>query len=388
MMRKKLAIIAAATLPLTGAALFGGIQAASAGGGPLLTCTTLGPAAAAGPAGGVTFNGGTTGISLASNASQAALLTAVSSAQITAFETSGPLGSAQFVGGVATSGAATNGNTVITINKGVVAGQTLSVAGFTGTYVVASDIQVGAGVVSPDQVTLTTPLAGGVAVKGIVAKAKAAVTVNATDGTNNTTAYNPSVTEDIAVTASNCTSSTGLPGSFAPTQVDVDASSPATNSASGLELPPTNLDGSVVLPAIGADYVQPVATSINFDTAADNKLNLGDFDLTYAKGVIAGDYATTKGALNISALNPMVVCTQGELQAIAGSGPDHGTIATGANPLVVCDSGSAPAYPSGNGLSEILGAELSPGSTVTGGDGTDIAAIYEIQVTAGGNAVL
>jgi hypothetical protein len=365
MIRKKIAIIAAASLPLTGVALFGGIQAASAGGGPLLTCTALAPAAAAGPAGGVSFTDSSnnlTGISLSSNNAQTAAL----------------------VVGITT----TTGLSTITINKGVVQGQTLTVAGFSNTAVVASDVQPGAGVVTPDVVTLVSPLVPIAApVKGVYAKAKAAVTVNATDGTNNTTAYDPNVTEHLYVTASSCTSSTGLPGSFAPTQVDINATSPSTNSAAGLEAPPGLLDGSINLPPIGADYVQPVSTTVGFDTAADNKLNLLSFDETYAKGVITGDYATTKGALNVSALNPMVVCTVGELASIAGTTHEAG-VATGANPLVVCDSGSAPAYPAGNGLSEILNAELNPSAIGLGGDGTAIGAIYAIQVSAGGNAVL
>jgi len=362
MIRKKIAVIAAASLPLTGAALFGGIQAASAGASAALTCTAAAPAVAAGPSGGVTFTDGSgaTGVSLQSNAAQAAILLA----NVT---TSTPL------------------NT-ITINKGVVAGQTLSVAGFTGTYIVASDVVPGAGSFSPDVVTLTTNLTGATAVKGVYAKAKAAVTVNATDGTNGTIAYEGSITEHVALTESSCTPTIAEP--FAPTQVDLNATSPSTNSAAGLEAPPTALDGTLTFPTIGADYTQPILTTVNFDVAKNNALNLLSFDETYVKGIVTGDYGTTKAALNISALNPMVVCSTGELEAIHGTGPDTAHIASGANPLVVCDSGSAPAYPSGVGLSEILGSELNPSAVTNGGDGTPIAAIYEIQATGGGNATL
>lgn len=372
MLRKKLAVIAAAALPLTGIAVAGGIQVASAGAGPTLTCTSLSDDNAGPNPGGITFNNGTDGISLSSNAAQTAEL-------LSTITTTSP-------------GATATSTTQITINKGVVAGQTLSVAGFTNTAVVASfDETAGVpGIVSPDVVTLVSPgLTGGVAVKGTLAKAKAAVTVNATDGTNNTTAFQPTVTLDVNETLGSCVSSTGSPGSFAPTQVNLNATSSASNSASGLEGAPGNLDGTISLPPIGADYVQPVATTINFDTPADNKLNLlaGDAE-TFAKGAVVGDYGTTKGAFSLAAAdgNTMVVCTDGELAALSGTSvggvapsADSAHISVGANPLVVCDSGSSVAYSSIGGLAEIEDAELSPGATQDGGDGTAISAIYQIQ---------
>jgi hypothetical protein len=425
MLRKKLAVVAAAALPLTGVALFGGIQAVSAAGGPTLTCTALAPAVDAGALGGITFTnvsgGGQTGVSLNSNAAQSAIIVPITAAQIAAFEADGFSSAAGFT---VTTGSVTNGDDVVTINKGVVAGQTLTVTGFTGTYTVLSDVSLGAGLVTPDQVTLTTDLEGGTPIKGVVAKAKGIVTVNATDGTNGTTAYNGAVNENVAMEGDSCSSSANLPGSFAPTTVDINATTAATNSASGLELPPGALDGSITLPAIGPDYTQPVATTFGFDIVKDNKLNLTDFDESFAKGVVLGDYATTKAALDINALANMTVCTSGELAAITDTpyvaidpvthlaetpvpngGPDStnngGPIHTGASPLAVCDGGTDMAYPITTlppslgggteptaGVGEILAVELDPSGNPPTGDGTAVSEIVEIQATNDLPAVL
>src|SRR5208283_5535090 len=93
-------------------------------------------------------------------------------------------------------------------------------------------------------------------------------------------------------------------------------------------------------------------------------------------GVVTGDFATPKlGYLPENALDAMTVCTQGELEAIAGTGPDTGKISSGANPLVVCDGGTNPAYTSQSGLTDILDAETaSGGATTDGADGTPVAA--------------
>src|SRR5271155_5150362 len=86
--QKKLAVLAATVIPLTGFAAFG-VEAAGAS-TPLLRCTAVN--------GNVSFNGGSTGISLSSNAGQTAEVLAE----------------------------ATAGATPITINKLAIAGQTFS----------------------------------------------------------------------------------------------------------------------------------------------------------------------------------------------------------------------------------------------------------------------
>lgn len=396
--RRKLAVLAAVALPLAGLVTFGGVeQFAEAAAGPVLTCTGITGGGANGNA--VTFtdaSNNTVGIAL--NAAPG--------------ETAALLDNAD------------NGSNTIVINEAVTKGQTLTIAGFTGTYTVTDDNYPGLDltptphiVVSPDTVTVSPALTGGTVelvktptpVYGV--KSKAVVTINATDGTNNTTAFNPSINENLNLELQSCTSSEGAPGAFYPTQVGVTASSTATNSAAGLETSPGALDGTVNLPSIGSEYTQPVSTSINFDTLKSNTINLGDFGISYAKGVVAGDYATTKGELTFLALGGMTVCSQAELQAInSGSGPDaagganvgnmqgafHNVgIAEGADPLAVCDSGSNPAFSptvnSGqyNGLSEILASETAQGGmTVTAGDGSDIGAIYAIQIDANGNNVI
>lgn len=376
-LKSKLTFLAAVALPLAGLATFGGSQLSQAAAGPALTCTQVtGGNTEANSAVTFTSGGNTTGISLSSAPGQAAALV----------------------------DNAFNGNASIVINKAVVVGQTLTVAGFTGTYVVTSDSYPGyqAGppasiLVTPDTVGLNMPLAGNVG-KGGETKIKGAVTVNATDGTNGTVTYNGSVTENVNLALSSCTSSNAAAGDFSPTQVGVVATAPGSNSAAQLEQAPADLNGTVTFPSIGSDYVQPVSTAIGFNTAKSDTLNLSDFALTYSKGLVTGDYGTTKAELQLSALAAMTVCSQGELQAIAtGTGPDavsgtdptHTAIAEGANPLVVCDSGTNPAFPSASGLGEILSSETAPpGTTVDATDGTPIGAIYAIQVAANGNNVI
>ena len=95
------------------------------------------------------------------------------------------------------------------------------------------------------------------------------------------------------------------------------------------------------------------------------------------------------------------MCTQGEQQAIAlGAGPDAAGgsqignmqgvyknvgIAEGASPLIVCDSGSSPAFSNG-GFSEIAASEFAPsGTTYIAHDGTELGGIYAIQIVPSEN---
>ena len=131
-LRNKSTLPAAVALPLAGLATFGGSHelTALAAGGPTLLCTSVtGGNTVANSAITFTSGGNTTGISLDVLAGFNAVLL----------------------------DAATNGQSTITINTITTKGQTLSVAGFTGTYQVLSDSTPGSGVESPDTVTLTVP---------------------------------------------------------------------------------------------------------------------------------------------------------------------------------------------------------------------------------------
>ena len=130
--RKRLAVAAAVLLPLSGLAVFSGVQAANAGAGPLLSCPNT-----TADSGQVTFDGGSNGIYLNSNAGQTAELV----------------------------DSALGGGTGIVINKLAITGQTLSLAGVTtggidgnGTFLVAGDITPDAPSYGVVDVNLTTPL--------------------------------------------------------------------------------------------------------------------------------------------------------------------------------------------------------------------------------------
>ena len=49
------------------------------------------------------------------------------------------------------------------------------------------------------------------------------MTINATDGTNGTVAYNPDVTENVNLALSSCSSMASAAGDFSPTQVGVSS---------------------------------------------------------------------------------------------------------------------------------------------------------------------
>ena len=160
------------------------------------------------------------------------------------------------------------------------------------------DLGTNSVVVTPDTVTLTTPLSGSTTVVTKAnpettgdygAKAKAAVTVNATDGMHNTTLFNGSVTENVNVTLNVCASSASAPGEFAPTgNVQIAATASASNAAASLEGSPGNLSDKypVILRSIGSDYTQPVTSDIAFTDQKADTLNLGSFTVAYTKGVV------------------------------------------------------------------------------------------------------
>lgn len=361
--RKKLTILVAAALPLTGIAVFGGIQAANAGGGPTLQCSTL--------AGNIDFNNGSGAVYLNAGAGATTELAAAAAA------------------------AATTIDVVSTIKTGSVSllvGQTLTVNG-TGPYSIAST----ATTTDPadTNVTLTSPLVGG------AEKVKAAVVVAPTGNvTGETVAYTTNATaEDLTASLSTCGSTATYPGEFGPDQATLSGSSPAgVNAAKALEGTPAPFTLNVTFPSPGPDYTAPIPTVETFPGGKDDALVLtgpNPFTLTEKAGVVTGDYATPKaGYLELDALVGFTVCTEGELAAIDGDADLPGTstpnpaaaanggpISPGADPNAVCDGGTSPAYPGASGLSEVLAAETS-NTAGTGGDGTPIVAIYDIAVSS------
>ena len=373
--RKRLAVAAAVLLPLSGLAVFSGVQAANAGAGPLLSCPNT-----TADSGQITFDGGSNGIYLNSNAGQTAELV----------------------------DSALGGGTSIVINKLAITGQTLTLAGVTtggidgnGTFLVAGNITPDAPSYGVVDVNLTTPLPTTSAKGNILVKAKSVVTVNATDGTNDTEAYNDSQTENMTLGVAGCASSVVGSGEYAPNSATITGTGTVSNAATGLEGTPAPLSVNVAYPTLPAGWGDNGGTggqgssSISFSCVKGCSINLGTFALTYAGGVVTGDFPTSKSdVLHLNALDSMTVCTQDELQAIQdGTGPDAGTIAEGADPLSVCDGGTlnynsqtgvGGAYPS-NGLDEILAAETNQsGGADNGGDGSPVVAIWAIQVNNSG----
>jgi hypothetical protein len=391
--RRKLAVIAAITLPLAGVAVAGGIQAASAGGGPLLTCPFVDSSVSQ-----LVFDGGggpgSAGIFLTSNPGGTYALAANAVGNATSIETTNL----------------------------AIAGETLNIGTDPTTYTVTNDTAATAPYYNPTTLDITPALPPGT--KGIADKVKTAVVVHPTTDFSGilpgntsvsvTEAYNPAVTEDMTLHLTGCTSSAVIPGDFAPNNATFNATAPASNAATQLEgsavhlvanpspppaaYPvgtPANVSGTVSYPT-DPDYgPAPQSTTLNFITPKSDSVNLTNFNIAYGSGAAsAGDFQTAKsGHLALNALVSMTVCSYGELQAIENSGvaggPDStangGLIAFGASPLVVCDGGTSSAY-GGNGLDEILSAET--GGTPVAADGTPPAAIYQISLTTSGNNVV
>ncbi len=362
--RKKLILAAAIVLPLSGLAVLGGVQAASAGGGPILSCPNT-----TADSGTINFDGGSNGIYLNSNAGQTGALV----------------------------DNALGGATGIVINRLAIAGQTLTIAGVTtggidgnGTFRVAGDVTPDAPSYAVVDLTLTTPLPTTTAKGNILAKAKAVVTVAATDGTNDTTLYNTSQTENMSLGLAGCASSVVGSGEYAPNEATVTGTATVSNAATGLEGKPANLSATVAYPPLPAGWGDNGGTggqgssSLSFTDLKADTINLSTFAITYGAGVVTGDFASAKaGTFHLNALDAMTVCTEDELLAIQdGTGPDYtgngGNINMGDDPLSVCDGGTlnlnpqtgvGGAYPA-NGLGEILAAETKTGGGPdNGGDG-------------------
>jgi len=362
-------------MPLAGVAVAGGIQAASAGAGPLLSCTQIGTNS------GITFNGGTGGIFLNANNGGTYKTTDIP-----------PVGG---TGGVGLVGA-----TSITITGSAQGGQQFTVAGDASAtvYTITGDVQPNAPSSNPNILQFTPPIPSE-GKNGVAFKDGSVVTVQASGtGTvaNPETPYNPTGnTENLTLDLGGCNSSSIVPGEVAPTGgVTENLSGTVSNAATGLEGRPATISGNVTFPSAGSNYTAEPASVLTCTQNKFDSTNLTDFDVNYAGCAETGAFATTKhGAIAVSALVSMTVCTAGELEAIDNTvvagfpnpgGPDStnngGLIASGATPTVVCDGGTASAY-GGNGLDEILAAETNTtGAPDNGADGTSILAIFQISL--------
>jgi len=362
-------VIAAIAMPLAGVAVAGGIQAASAGSGPLLNCTQIGTNS------GITFSGagigtsGHSGIFLNANNGGTYKTTDIP-----------PVGG---TGGVGLVGA-----TSITITGSAQSGQSFTVAGDASAtvYTVTSSVQPNAPSSNPNELQFTPaiPVEGK---NGVAFKDGSVVTVQPSGtGTlaNPETPYSATAnTENLTLDLGGCTATSDVPGEVEPTGgITENLSGTVSNAATGLEGKPATISGNVTFPSAGSNYTSEPASTLTCTQNKYDTTNLTDFDVQYAGCVETGAFATAKsGTIAVSALVSMTVCTANEAQAIElGTGPDHPTIAQNADPLVVCDGGTASAY-GGNGLDEILAAETNTtGAPDNGADGSPILAIVQISL--------
>jgi trimeric autotransporter adhesin len=144
--------------------------------------------------------------------------------------------------------------------------------------------------------------------------------------------------------------------------------------------------------------------TVSFDSTKDT-LNLSTDAETFVDGVVpTGDpYATAKASMDFG-VGTMVVCTDAQLQAIgtgngSGSGIDHSSIPAATNTgtattagsvgnraLQYCDGGTSSALSSSAAFDELAVVEADPNAQAAGSDGTGLGAIW--QVGGSGTAIL
>ena len=321
--RKKLAVLAAVALPLSGLAVLGGVQAASVGGPPVLTCPNVQPDPNPGTpgAGGTTFdNGGgpgSAGMYISANAGGAGVLAANAS----------------------------NGATSIKITTLAIAGETLTIAGGYGPFTVTGDSTTLGQPVSlgyPETADITPTLNGIPLVHGVgTLKAKiTGVTVAPTSTTSNRTVNDGvlSGTDLQSATAAFTAGDVGQPvsGSHSGTSIFPGGGPPVTiatyNSATDVTLSSAaTYGGGGATVTIGDDQFAPATVT-------------GDFDFQ-ASGCQAIPYALFQGVFT-----PTSATLTGQNAGIANS-----AIALEANPSALnltatypaigagwCDNGGAP----------------------------------------------
>ena len=226
--------------------------------------------------------------------------------------------------------------------------------------------------------------------------------------TSQTTSFTTGTDYDLALSA--CQSSIHADaGEIYPNNVTLTNTGPLTNPDSAIALE------AGVKPITGADINYPgglpsgytwggatnptgyVAgggggfSQVTWNSLKDN-LNLMTDQETFVGGTVSGGpFAFSKASL-IFGVGSMVVCTDAQLQAIAGlggidaaAGVHH--VPTGGDPLTYCDGGTSGFLTSGTAaFGELAIVEADPNAQAAGSDGTGLGAIYQVGGT--GSAVL
>jgi hypothetical protein len=186
------------------------------------------------------------------------------------------------------------------------------------------------------------------------ANATQSSTATAVVGFTDFASANVTTTYDLA--ASGCSTSK-IAGFVAPTEATITGTSGGTaqDSVFALLSPPTGANLTVSYPLLSPGYADDggagattLSSTETFASGRDSSFDptggpggCGDCD-SFTKGMVTGDYPSSTGALSLSP-GGVVDCTDGQLQAIDyGTGidsvPGPHYIASGANPLDVCDS--------------------------------------------------
>jgi hypothetical protein len=138
----------------------------------------------------------------------------------------------------------------------------------------------------------------------------------------------------------------------------------------------------------------PDTTSVSFDSSKD-VLNLADDAETFVDGVVPSTdaYPTSKAAMTFG-LGGAVICTEGQLLAIGPGNGSHSGIDAGSIPaatntgsatttgsvaadaLANCDGGTSSALTRADTFGELANVEINPNGGGAGSDGTGLAAIW------------
>jgi hypothetical protein len=140
-------------------------------------------------------------------------------------------------------------------------------------------------------------------------------------------------------------------------------------------------------------------SSVTFQSVKD-LLNLATDTESFVGGSVTGPYSTPKASMSFG-LGSVVVCTEAQLQAIgsgsggsgidAAAGPHHVPAAVGAanvgpTALAYCDGGGSSTLSGALAFAELAGVEANPNAQAAGSDGTGLGAIYQAGGT--GTALL
>jgi hypothetical protein len=134
-------------------------------------------------------------------------------------------------------------------------------------------------------------------------------------------------------------------------------------------------------------------STVNF-TGSKNNLNLSTDTESFVAGSVTGPFSTPKASMSFG-LGSVVLCTEAQAQAIGtgsgGTGIDHGSIPAatsasdvGPKSLQYCDGGSLSAVSPSNAFGELAEVEAAANAQAAGSDGTGLASIFQ---AGGGNGI-